>query len=140
MKMRVFSVACIVVIGHTVPANGQREAGHHVTRAPFQARFEIFQSESAPRWTFRLDRFNGQIDELVDAAGRGYLWQEMVVPDRPEILAPTGPRFQLLTSASQFGARHTILLDTETGKTWILNLTDARTSRGGLIQVWTPLR
>jgi len=50
---------------------------HQQTTAPVGARFEIVQSELAAKWTFRLDRFTGQVSQLVNATGGGVAWEVM---------------------------------------------------------------
>lgn len=138
MTIRTFSIACIMGICHAVPANGQHAQTYQATMFHSEARFEILQSESGPRWTFRLDRFTGRIHELIESPNRPYVWQEMEVPDRPETSIPSRPRFQLFSSSSSITGRHTFLLDTDTGSTWILT-SEGRGSRGGFTQVWTLL-
>ena len=94
---------------------------HQTTTPPTDARFEIVQSQLAAKWTFRLDRYNGQIHLLVKTLNGGTAWEAMLVEERPELPRPTKPRFLVFTSG--LAARHTFLMDTETGKTWVLTTT-----------------
>lgn len=88
------------------------------TTTPTNARYEIVQSQLAARWTFRLDRYTGRIAQLVKTADDSSAWEEMTVYVLPTIASPSKPRFQLFTSG--LAVRHTYLIDTDTGKTWIL--------------------
>ena len=89
---------------------------HQKTTLPANARFEIVQSQLSARWTFRLDRFTGQVAHLVRTQGDDTTWEEMMVDGLPAISEPTRPRFQIFTSG--LAARHTFLIDTDTGRTW----------------------
>ena len=91
---------------------------HQFTTPQSGARYEIVQSTLAARWTFRLDKNTGRVWQLARTKDDDNIWEEMRVFDRPQIQAPTRPRFQLFTSG--LAARHTFLLDTDTGKTWLV--------------------
>jgi hypothetical protein len=125
--LRTVLIVSTVILCHAVAADGQEIRENRTTTAPSQARFEILQSELDGRFTYRLDRYTGRVDLLVQKAGQS-LWQEMNVPDRAAVSAQTSPRFRLFTSSSNISARITLLLDTQTGQTWKLTA-----------QTWTPL-
>ena len=91
---------------------------HQKTTLPTNARFEIVQSELTARWTFRLDRFTGQVAQLVKTQDDNTTWEEMTVNGLPKVTTPSRPRFQIFTSG--LAARHTFLIDTDTGRTWLL--------------------
>jgi len=91
---------------------------HQYTASAANARFEILQSPLAAKWTFRLDKFSGCIWQLVKTKDDDMSWEEMLVLDLPKIQAPTRPRFQLFTSG--LAARHTFLIDGDTGRTWLV--------------------
>lgn len=88
------------------------------TTLPPSARFELVQSTIAARLTFRLDRYTGRVWELVKTKDDDSAWQETRVYERPQIATPTRARFQLFTSG--IAARHTFLLDTDSGRSWVL--------------------
>jgi hypothetical protein len=125
--LRTALIVFAVVLCHAAAADGQEIRENRTTTPPFQARFEILQSELDGRFTYRLDRYTGRVDQLMQKAGQS-LWQEMNVPDRAAVSAPTAPRFRLFTSSSNISARITLLLDTQTGQAWKLTA-----------QTWTPL-
>jgi len=89
---------------------------HQHTTPPADARFEVMQSELTAKWTFRLDRFSGHIDQLVKTSD-GSVWQAMTIMGLPPVTA-TRARFQLFTSG--LAAKFTFLIDTTTGQTWEL--------------------
>ena len=91
---------------------------HQHTTPPAGARFEIVQPELAAKWTFRLDRFTGNVAQLVKTEDEDNTWEEMTVRNLPPVKAPLHPKFQLFTSG--VAAKYTFLIDTETGKTWVL--------------------
>lgn len=114
--------ACLllVVICAAAPAEAQTEPSdvHQATTAPAGARFEIIQSELAAKWTFRLDRFSGQVSQLVKTKDDQTAWEEMAVASRLSVSQPTRARFQLFSSG--IAARWTFLIDTDTGRAWQL--------------------
>ena len=125
--LRTVIIVSTVILCHAVAADGQEIRENRTTTPPLQARFEILQAEPEARLTYRLDRYTGRVDQLAQKAGQS-LWQEMDVPNRAIVSAPTAPRFRLFTSYSNMSARITLLLDTQTGQTWKLTA-----------QTWTPL-
>jgi len=111
---------------------------HQQTTAPPNARFEGVQSELAARWTFRLDRFSGHVALLVRTKDDDNAWEDMEVLTLPFIAPPGRARFQLFTSG--IAVRYTFLIDTETGKTWVV-VTNKRKSMDGTeydVSRWVP--
>lgn len=94
-----------------------KDANIHVsTTSGAQARYEIVQSTLAAKWTFRVDKTCGIIGQLVSTKNDGTAWQPMVVIGLPKCPNDGKIRYQLFSSG--LAARHTFLLNTETGKTW----------------------
>jgi hypothetical protein len=111
----------------------------HQTTTPSQnARFEILQSTIAARLTFRLDRYMGRVWQLVKTKDDDNMWEEIPVVGRPQIQSPNKPRFQLFTSG--LAARHTFLLDCDTGKTWVIVSGKQKEKSGAETEylVWRP--
>jgi|SRR5579872_166928 len=117
MKRLVATAVLVLMICGSISAQ-QTSDIHQQTTAPAGARFEIVQSEIAARWTFRLDRFTGHVSQLVTPADGRSAWENMVVIDLPPASAPSHAKFQIFTSG--ISARHTFLIDVETGKTWVI--------------------
>lgn len=91
---------------------------HQTTMPPSDARFEIVQSQLAAKWTFRLDRYTGRVYQLVKTRDDGNVWESMPVEGIADISKSNRPRFVIFTSG--LAARHTFLMDSNTGQTWKL--------------------
>lgn len=130
----------LVVACFAAPATAQQTPTgvHQWSAAPPDGRFEIVQSQLAAKWTFRLDRFSGRVALLVKTKDDGVSWEELRVFDRPSIPNPSRPRFQIFTSG--IAARHTFLIDTDIGDTWMLITLKRRLDDGTQYEVheWQP--
>jgi len=91
---------------------------HSSSSVSSQSRYEVIQSTLAAIWTFRLDRVCGQISQLVSTKNEGTAWQSMKIDGIPKCNFDGKNRYQLFTSG--LAARHTFLINTETGKSWVL--------------------
>jgi hypothetical protein len=111
---------------------------HQMTSPPQDARFEIIQSQLAAKWTFRLDRYSGNVYKLVRTQSDGNAWEQMPVLGLPKIANPAKPRFILFTSG--IAARHTFLMDSMTGQTWVVTTVEVPLEEGKTttINVWKP--
>lgn len=94
------------------------------------ARYEVIQSPINIRDTFRFDRWTGLTDILVGQDDAALVWRQVNHEDVTPVSA-TGPRFQLTLSA--VAAKGAYLVDTTTGRTWILLGNDAAVA-------WRPIR
>lgn len=112
--------------------------GPQTTTAPPGARFEVVQSTLSAKWTFRLDRFSGRVWQLTKTVDDDVSWDEMEVIARPEVSTPTRARFQLFTSG--LAARHTFLLDGDTGMSWLIVKGSSKDKEGNEYetQLWQP--
>ncbi|MDR3651726.1 MAG: hypothetical protein P4L34_01990 [Paludibacter sp.] len=106
------------------------------TATPPNARFEIVQSQLLVKNTFRLDRFTGRISQLVKTSADEMTWENMIVEKLPQIEKPIRARFQLFNSGLL--ARCTYLIDTDTGKTWILVETTDKDNNSDYL--WEPFK
>ena len=113
---------------------------HQSTTPPLDGRFEIVQSQLAAKWTFRLDRYTGYVDQLVKTQNNKVTWQKMPTEELPEISNPDRPRFVIFTSG--IAARHTFLMDAQTGRTWILTTATSPSSGDATVDivVWRPFQ
>lgn len=113
---------------------------HQNTTTPTDSRFEIVQSQLAARWTFKLDRYTGEVMQLVSTSNKENSWEKVLVHELPKIKTPNRPRFQIFTSG--LAARHTFLLDATTGETWTLTSDSIPTKDGDSIEVifWKPFK
>jgi hypothetical protein len=125
------------VLGGTLLAQ-QASDIHQQTTSPPNARFEIVQSELAAKWTFRLDRFTGHVAQLVSTKGGENTWEDMQVVGLGPVRSPTQARFQLFTSG--LAAKHTFMIDTDSGNTWVIVASKRKQSDGteNEVSVWQP--
>jgi hypothetical protein len=137
LKICIFILSVLCLTGFA-QADDFFQASHQRTSLTSTARFEILQSSLAAKWTFRLDRYSGRVWQLVQTKDDDLTWEEMTVINLPKIETAAKPRFQLFTSG--LAARHTFLMDNETGKTWVV-VTSKRTNKDGSeydINIWQP--
>ena len=125
MPFNVFPLICLVAMAAwpLFPASAQlpqmpQFGPHHETASAEGARYEIIQAQTAAKWTFRLDRFTGQVWILVSNSDGTYAWQVTKVIDPPDAKSSTKPRFQLFLSG--IAAKFSFLIDMDGGKTWFL--------------------
>jgi hypothetical protein len=111
---------------------------HQKTTIPSNGRYEIIQSSLAAKFTFRLDRYTGRIAQLVKADSGGVTWESMEIKGLPVLKNPPHPRFQMFTSG--LAARHTFLIDTDTGASWIIVNAKRKSDTGTEIEytIWEP--
>lgn len=123
--VRVLLLLCLILFPVSALAD---TTVHQSTLADPDSRYEIVQSQLAARWTFRLDRYTGEVMQLLLNKEKQNTWEKVPVLDLPKIKNPTKPRFQIFTSG--LAARHTFLLDTVSGKTWTLIFDSVPTTDG----------
>jgi hypothetical protein len=137
MRYLAYAFACIAFSGSAFAQEPAKPA-HQQTSPPPNSRFEIMQSPLTTKWTFRLDRYAGRVWQLAKTKDGGNTWEEMTVVDRTRLPTARKPRFRLFTSG--LGARHTFLIDADTGKTWVV-VSEARKNRDGSeyeVNLWEP--
>jgi hypothetical protein len=132
-KILIAVVSVMVAAQYANPATAQDTfiPPHTSSTISSTDRYEIVQSHLAAKWTFRLDRFCGSVSILVSTTGDGTAWQNMTVEAKPPCKLDGRTHYQLFSSS--LAARHTFLMNTETGKTWLLvshKAADGTTSDG----------
>lgn len=132
--IRYLTILYLVQISFLAAAQDNAPSVHQMTTTPENARFEIVQSPLAAKWTFRLDRYTGNVGQLVNTASGGAAWESMTVIGLPKVDGTSGPRFILLTSG--LAARFTFLMDTQSGRTW--ELTSVGKGSSDPETVWQP--
>lgn len=91
-------------------------AGHAQEAPAPDARFVIVQSTINIRDTFRLDRWTGATELLSGQEDNALSWR--TIPVREPGPAGDRPRYQL--SISRVAAKGTYLVDTVSGRSWVL--------------------
>lgn len=124
------SSALFLILVCTAAGQSPQMVSRQATTPPPDSRFEIFQSELAPAWTFKLDRVTGNVDQLASAKAGTLVWTKMRVLPHPRAVNTAKPHFQIVVVNTP--AKAILLLDTESGATWQLI---ARENSS----VWQPL-
>jgi hypothetical protein len=115
-----FALAAALLTAHSALA--QSATGQHqATTPPIEARFEILQSSIVAKMTLRLDRYTGQVDQLVVQPDSSVAWQQVPRKTHPrdqDTRVAGRANYQVFTSG--IAARYTFLINTTTGATWEL--------------------
>jgi len=115
-KIIVFLVSALTF--QLVPAQDYKAIIHNSSTISTGARYEIVQSSLAAKWTFRLDRVCGSVAQLLATEKETMTWETMVIYNNSKCNNDGKSRYQLFTSG--LAARHTFLMNTDNGKTWVL--------------------
>lgn len=138
MRILVLNVLAMVLMLPSLVHAQSASSSTNTTQAVESGRFEIVESSAGVRNTFLLDRYVGDVWQLVTTSIGPLAWERMEVLDR--VGGDDGsPRFQLFLTAH--GVRNTFLIDTSTGRTWLL-VTDERLGRDGRkieVLLWQPM-
>ncbi len=130
MKKVLLPIAFLLILPHSLNGQEVQSVQHLASTPPSDARFEIFQSGLAAKWTLKLDRITGNVDRLVSAKSGNLVWEKMRVLPHPKAINSAKPHFQIFVSSLE--AQFTFLLDTESGAMWQI------VSTGDGI-VWQPI-
>ena len=93
---------------------------HETTAAPAEARFEIVQSSFIAKMTLRLDRFTGNVDQLVSRADSTIGWEPIQRRTHRDADTRVAGRANYQIFTSGIAARYTFLINVTTGATWQL--------------------
>lgn len=114
--MRAAILVSILLLAPSAFAQNKEPNIHSSTTLGSQSRFEIVQSTLAAKWTFRVDKSCGYVTQMVVTKDDGLAWQPMIVFGLPKCPNDGKNRYQVFTSG--LAARHTFLMNTDTGKSW----------------------
>ena len=130
-----FTIVLILSLVAEYAFSQARDVKVHQSSTPGSlSRYEIVQSTLAARWTFRLDKVCGNVGLLVSSSSDGVTWEPMLVVDQPACVPDAKIRYQLFTSG--LAARHTFLINTDTGKSW--QIRSVKDSQGTESSAWFP--
>jgi hypothetical protein len=118
-------VVCFLIISISTYS---QQNGSNQTTSLNGGRWEFFMSDVAVRYTFKIDKFTGDVFQYVKREDETYTWQ-IVEKYRNvnDIVKENVINYQLFSSGQ--GIRYTFLLNTNSGLTWKL----VSTKDGGLI-------
>lgn len=120
MKWRLLATALLLVLPYSLKAQNLQPIERQVSTPPSDARFEIFQSPVADKWTLMLDRVTGNVQRLLPGKSGNLVWERMKVLPHPKAVNSSKPHFQIFVSTTPGLGEVTLLLDTESGATWQL--------------------
>ena len=106
---------------------------HERTLAPADARYEFVQSALGARFSFRVDKVTGRVDQIVMREDSTLTWQRIPRLEHPsgDTQVPGRVNYQMFISG--IGNRHTYLLNVNNGATWQLVITKDE------MLVWEPI-
>ena len=88
-----FFALALSCLANSASAQSRASYIHQSTTPPTDGRFEIVQSQLAVKWTFRLDRYTGHVDQLVETQDNELTWEELPVEGLPAKSNSDRPRF-----------------------------------------------
>ena len=109
-------IICFIALTSSV--FGQ-QSGANQTTSLCGGRWEFFMSEIAVRVSLKIDKFTGEVFQLVQRANGTLTWEVIAKENNSkDIKKQDSINYQLFSSG--LGIRHTYLLNTNTGLTWQL--------------------
>lgn len=98
---------------------GQEVRSHQKTQTPADVRFELVQSALAAKITLKLDKFTGQVFQIVQTKGDDLVWEKIPrLPHKQDVSTPGRVNYQVFTSG--LAVKFTFLMNVSTGATWQL--------------------
>ena len=107
------------VVLTSLPGFSQGNNGSNQATSLCGGRWEFFMSEIAVTLTFKIDKFTGEVYQLVELADKTTTWMPIErEKNSNDIQRQDVINYQLFSSG--MGIRHTYLLNTNSGLTWQL--------------------
>lgn len=119
LKALLGSLLLISCLSSSVSAVGLEQHMSVQSPLPPNARFCIVQSIILRKQTFMLDRYTGEVYQMVKSKSGEYSWQKMRVlglNHSPDLSKNKSPHFLIFLGSMQ--ARDAFLLDTTSGQSW----------------------
>ena len=103
----------------TLTTFSQKTEGSNQTTSLCGGRWEFFMSDIAIRLTFKIDKFTGEVRQLVQLEDKTPTWMLVIKQyNFNNIHKKHSINYQLFSNGQ--GIRHTYLLNTNSGLTWQL--------------------
>jgi hypothetical protein len=138
--MRLVAIAVILTLALCPLANAQgldesNLRDHEATPLPTDARYAFVQSHIAVSGTYRLDRYTGDVYQMIQKADGDLTWDKLLrLPHSDDKGQKDGAaNYQLFLSGFQM--RHTFLMNVRSGATWEI-LEDPKTKQ----IYWGPIK
>lgn len=128
-----FSFTSISALGQTYTLDESSLRDHEKTMVPTTSRYEFIQSHITARNSFRVDKYTGNVYQIVQTKDDKLTWQIIEKLDHPlDKTIEETVNYQMFTSG--MAARFTFLLNVNSGATWQLTQ-DTETD----ILFWSPI-
>lgn len=79
--------------------------------------YKIYQSAKNTKFTFRLNTYTGEVDQMQLNRNKSTVWRKLKVENMIKVDDPNVSRFEIFMST--ITTRDTFMLDRVTGKTWL---------------------
>ena len=112
----------------------QETYSHQTSSVPSDSRYEIVQSERGARYTFKIDKFTGEVYELVKKDDDKLGWQSVILIDLSKSEDQKDNKVNYQVFISGLGARYIFLININNGQT--LQLTEDTDSGASY---WMPI-
>ena len=120
MKQTIWLI--LLFISFADQALSQETSRSQFSSVPDASRFEIIQSEIAAKITLKIDKYTGNVFQMVKG-NKGLFWQLIESEIHPEDKATVDKvNYQVFTSG--IAIRMTYLINVNTGATWQLSESD----------------
>jgi hypothetical protein len=117
--MRQILILAILLLPFSGQAWAQETNRSQSSSAPETSRFEIIQSELAARITLKIDKYTGNVFQLVKGS-KGLSWQLIPAEKHPgDNVTANKVNYQVFTSG--LAVRMTYLINVNTGASWQLS-------------------
>jgi len=93
---------------------------HQSSSAQETARYEIVQSELGARYTFKIDKYTGEVFQLVETESKDLAWQPIMFVDWLRQVDEPQDQINYQVFVSGLGAKFIFLLHVHSGRTWQL--------------------
>jgi len=108
----------LFLIALKLPAFGQQNGTNQATSL-CDGHWEFFMSDVAIKYTFKVDKFTGNVYQFVQREDKSYTWQ-LIERETSNIDTQKQDSINYQLFSSGLGIRFTFLLNTNSGLTWKL--------------------
>lgn len=133
----IFAILVLMLLGSAHAQNLDEHSlrAHEETPLPADARYAFVQSHIAASGTFKLDRFTGDVYQLIQKSDGDLTWDKLLrLAHQDDKNQKEGAaNYQLFLSGIRMS--HTFLMNVRSGATWEL-LKDPKTTQ----IYWSPLK
>ena len=130
--------ALILVVSILATVHAYAQSDYYTSKSTSLeiGRYEIVASDIVARLTFKVDKYTGEVYQLVQDSDGQLLWEIMYKLEGCADVQKEGQiNYQLFTSGK--AVRYTFLMNINTGTTWVLS--EDTSNRKNPITFWAPM-